>query len=749
VNVVRLVTRNFGVLGTAAFDFGPGLNLIKGPNEAGKSTLVDALIWSLYADPNNPPEAVERRETWGSEGGVALSVAFSAGKRVFRIDTDFTRKTRRLTEVRSNRATEDHNLMRRLISETLGLVSADVFMATAAIRQNEVTQVSSGAVALRDRLEALVTGGGEDAVAAKAIEKIDDETGMLAGTDGRISEIERRRSEFETHASSLRGNLQGIAEARIKLVEIEDGLAILTRQMSGKREKFARSSKAAELETRQNELKQQHKDLEVRVRDVKQIEKRLRDIRGEIAAATLVDAEDASHGDDLATKLRFLEGRQDETDHQMQLRQEETEVVETGSKWLTIAVLTTLLTVGSVAVGVLMHIAGYAGAAFFGITSILAMLKHRNMRSEHRSAMTRLAESERQKEALGEEIYQTNMALKTILRKYGAKHAADLHEIAESYRELERESKALLRQYETCLEGRSPEQLEADTREVMQQFATVDDELREYRMYGLGEDELAMLKGDLEVFAGQEKELLAARTGLVRKIEAAEEGTEGVAMYEERIAALDREKKQLQRRLDVLSRAKEALSDARKGVIASATGAIEERASWQLSRITGGRYKHVSLDPHSLSVRVFSPQKNDWVDPQMHLSRGTVDQIYMVARLALVDMIAKGRRPFLVLDDPIVSFDDERAGMTLRLLREMASDTQILLMTCHDGYDPVANSVIALKGKQFTAPDKAPPKPTPSIAEPKRPDEKSPLLEPFSDTTTDESTGGVPGGFRL
>ena len=56
------------------------------------------------------------------------------------------------------------------------------------------------------------------------------------------------------------------------------------------------------------------------------------------------------------------------------------------------------------------------------------------------------------------------------------------------------------------------------------------------------------------------------------------------------------------------------------------------------------------------------------------------------------------RRPPLVLDDPFVTLDDERAPRALELLREVSTDFQVIYLTTSDRYDALADSVVVLEG---------------------------------------------------
>jgi uncharacterized protein YhaN len=104
----------------------------------------------------------------------------------------------------------------------------------------------------------------------------------------------------------------------------------------------------------------------------------------------------------------------------------------------------------------------------------------------------------------------------------------------------------------------------------------------------------------------------------------------------------------------------------------------------------------VRFDRQSLKFEVYSDELKDWVEPESHLSRGTIDQLYLAARLALVKIISEDRDPVLILDDPFVTFDDRRRSNAISVLKRFAERYQIFLLTCHDHYDGITENVISL-----------------------------------------------------
>jgi uncharacterized protein YhaN len=167
-----------------------------------------------------------------------------------------------------------------------------------------------------------------------------------------------------------------------------------------------------------------------------------------------------------------------------------------------------------------------------------------------------------------------------------------------------------------------------------------------------------------------------------------------VATTSEQLAQATERLEALQRRLRVYELALQALNDAEQATMKRATAFLEERMGADVDRITGGRYQKIQVHDE-LDIDVWSPERKGWV-PVDVLSQGTIDQVYLAARIELVRLVTQDRRPPLIFDDPFVTYDDDRARRALELLRGLAADHQILYLTTSDRYDDVADKVITL-----------------------------------------------------
>ncbi len=129
----------------------------------------------------------------------------------------------------------------------------------------------------------------------------------------------------------------------------------------------------------------------------------------------------------------------------------------------------------------------------------------------------------------------------------------------------------------------------------------------------------------------------------------------------------------------------------------TATRYLERHMARDVARVTEGRYRRVKVDDRTLDISVWAPELGDWV-PISTTSQGTVDMVYLVARIGLVRLVTGDHRPPLVFDDPFVTFDDDRARRAFELLRDLTRDFQVIYLTPFDRYDAGADVVVELPG---------------------------------------------------
>lgn len=97
-------------------------------------------------------------------------------------------------------------------------------------------------------------------------------------------------------------------------------------------------------------------------------------------------------------------------------------------------------------------------------------------------------------------------------------------------------------------------------------------------------------------------------------------------------------------------------------------------------------------DDLDFSIRLVGGQMLARGKADQQLSAGARDQLYLAVRLAVSEFLSRGQTPLpFLLDDVFVTSDDERARSGMRLLIELATSHQVILLTCHrQRYDAMA-----------------------------------------------------------
>jgi len=108
---------------------------------------------------------------------------------------------------------------------------------------------------------------------------------------------------------------------------------------------------------------------------------------------------------------------------------------------------------------------------------------------------------------------------------------------------------------------------------------------------------------------------------------------------------------------------------------------VHQRAAPYLKLLSGGG--SIELDEDTLELNAV--RRNAITEPFNSLSMGAREQIAVISRLALADILREGgHSSCVVLDDPLVNADQERLERMHLVLHRAATHQQILIFTCRE-----------------------------------------------------------------
>ena len=153
---------------------------------------------------------------------------------------------------------------------------------------------------------------------------------------------------------------------------------------------------------------------------------------------------------------------------------------------------------------------------------------------------------------------------------------------------------------------------------------------------------------------------------------------ENLANLEEELSSLEEQYGVLQKNNESIELAKKLLEKAYEKMKNSLSPIFTEKLSKNISKITRGKYTNLYFsDEQGLTVELDS---GNYV-PAERLSIGTIDQLYLSLRLAMLDDISKEKVP-LILDETFAYYDNDRLKNILVYLTTEFKDRQIIIFTC-------------------------------------------------------------------
>ena len=714
MRITRLQARDVGRHRDLDMELAAGVTVVRGPNEAGKSTIQRVLELALTRKVTSANADLDALRSWDSdeEGRPWVRLEFETdddeGTHRGELEKAFrgARGTVRLAV--DDEVTTDPTEADLRIAELTGIPTEPFFRSTASVRHHELEHLHRDEANLNDRLQASISGADRGTSAAK--KKLDRAIKDLArGGDrnpGRLKVAEEavRRSEtvvaqgdaaliqLERDRDLLSGTRERRAVVEAKLAEDRAMLEKarqaerLTAEAAVAQERFERFRRAVEVRDEIEQLTTSHPSA-TPLPILNQVVGRLRALDETIRDLTV-----------------RLEG---EIDVKYQLEAPEPTWRLTAGLAIVLVVLGLGLgLVGALVLsGAIVLVPIGAGVALLGVVVGIFASRQRSVAHDLRH----------QKELAGAEIdrrlrgrSQMEQELKQAVLDTEAQLASlELPDLAAAQTLLaaEKEHVARIDTLTAGLEGlvgrqpleTLPELRDAAALEIAQKTGALE-QLGPVARQPRAREQLESMVRDGEAALERSRD---DEAGARARVEANAVDAEQVAGEAERLAGWREQLATFERRSRVYEATLAAIERAEQATMRTATRYLEKRMVGDIARITGGRYRRIRVDDRSLGIEVFAPEKGDWVDVSL-LSQGTVDQVYLAARLGLVRLVTGDRRPPLIFDDPFVTFDDARAARALEMLHELIGDFQVIYLTTSERYDAAADMVVVLKGPTAT-----------------------------------------------
>ncbi|MEO8457387.1 MAG: AAA family ATPase [Chloroflexota bacterium] len=742
MKLTRIELPGFGCISSFDCELAPGLNLFYGDNEAGKSTLQQAICAMLYGfvegDRTTPKETAryERFRPWS--GGVyrgALAYELDDGHR-YEVRRDFSTSdvlTQVLDPALGADVTPQFGRKRHgnvdFAHKHLGMSRA-VFQSCAFISQGEIFDaVKASPGQIGDAIAALADSARRDVSAAKAIERLEGAAQKIGSDRARTAELPKAR-ELHSRATA---ELRSADEARRAVSEKSCRLEELRAQSETLADRALRAgyllhcAQAAQLREQLRELDEAESLAEVAIRQRDELgttaaissitrdevialrgqhqraAKSLEALHKQREAATPIADEDRLAYEALRSSVNF-------TDEQLRTLEAAAYRIDTpdfapeGQRNAIAAFFAAVArAIASLARGIVRFVLRRKAAPEVPVSeespsapepaiaqedAIALLEKHRRYLSL-RPRIEEAARLESQIEMERESLASIETRLRSLLVEAsvdaptldaGLAAFENAWRKREAYIDAERRAAEADRRRALVLNNRTREEM---AESLQEHDAAITQMLAEHpRLEGLAvthTTEVLAKARSKSLEDAHRCELEASR--LDEDVRLTLERFRQRAEIEEDVAHWEREVARLTRARAALAMAKDAIEQAMHDVYRDFAPAVNAFLSEGMEMATDGKYQRAHVDPSTLRVSLLVPETGQVVtDPPV--SHGTRTLLYVLMRIGLAQhMSAIGEPVPLILDDPFVDLDSGRLRRILEFLLHLSPRMQILLFT--------------------------------------------------------------------
>jgi exonuclease SbcC len=734
VKLLNLYTLNFK---KTSFDppikLPEGVTLICGPNESGKSTILDAILYALYTRVTRPKAkpSVEQIIGYGKNHAI-VRLDFSIGNKTYRIERQvYTNKpsTANLWEVL------EEGQLRPMATGQTG-VSEEVEKLLSGISFNEI--LASTVVAQKD-LEHLVKQGAENRRKVinafmnlesfnavldstneerKAIEgtavrpgKLGVEQGKLTDTKSKLDEYNESLKQIEGLESTIKELEQQTAKQRKHQKQVDELFAVLKNYKESLDERGRLNSKIEGRQKLIDQLREQLKDLTkvesqlkqtdrelAKYSDIEEVEAKLEKVEALINKIDTASSLKIQREDDLrrtSREISELRKRLPVTDERKLADLEEKDKLV----WLLAALAVSCFFASFLILASDVSFLLSALFMFSGVILILLIVRRTARQSKLRTLLTDIRilrnkevdikKLEKDAKAFNNQVkkHQTEILMacdsverySEIISKTRSRGAKAVGQAVSNALKNDKDNKGrlLVRQKDLKEQLSQKPKIEQNIMTNAKGLQQLKKELDEVKLPTLPKG--VTFSDDLYDQTTKDKDLTGRDLSSkeTRLEEKQQQLRKSKQFVEENKDIPDRLEKQtqlvreLEHQLAVSKAAVMGIEKTAEALRSRVKPAVEEYMGLILPVITDGRYKAAELD-EEYNLKVWDPDAGEFKDREV-FSGGTEDQFLLSMRLAFAVALlpeVKGVHPeFLFLDEPLGSSDDQRRQGIIQLLR--------------------------------------------------------------------------------
>lgn len=634
MKINKLQINSFGNIENREIELSNNINIIKGKNESGKSTLLKFIVDMLYGISKNKRgkefSDYDRYKPWAGEefsGKILYELDDNSKYEVFR---DFNKKNPKIyneaAEDISKEFTIDKTYGNQFFYEQTN-VDEQTFLNTFASCQTEVKLEKQEQNTLVQKLANLAGTGDDNVSYKKAMEKINkkqvEEIGTIRTTGRPINIVKDDKYRLQDEMGELE-------EFKDKKYEIEE-------------EKNNIEDKILQNEKRLEALKEAKRVVE----------------NEKIAQEKVAINERMINSDE--EKIHSLKGEKQEVENKLnELKIETSSNERKDSKKEKIKGLPAYIAI--LIIGIIILIIGIKNMIIAGVAVILIVLdlilvvqaiakKNKKLRQMQYLKEQENRKTEEERKQIESEIERLNAQIEMLIKNKEDKANEIYKEKQLISAELEEKRKLLCEKY----------------RINSINFDSILYEIEELQK-NINKDKLSLHSLELD------------KNNIMPKLEK-------LASMEEELEELNEKEQELNEQNKAIELAKEVLETAYIKMKENVTPKFTQELSKNIQEISNGKYKNVRInDEEGIIVE---KENGEYVSSEK-LSIGTIEQLYLSLRFGAIKEISDETMP-IILDEAFAYYDEQRLANVLKYLNEEFKQNQIIIFTCTNREENILN----------------------------------------------------------
>lgn len=673
--IKKLTLSHFGKFHKKEITFDPGINVIYGENEAGKST-IHSFMRGIFFGIDKPRGRAGKEDIYTKYQPVDTpasyegSMEFSYGEKEYRLYRRFYQKEKacQLVDLTLGRELKDWN---GEIGSLIPGLSESSYRNTISIGQLRARTDAELATEVRNFIANLTTTKASEVDVSKALAILNEKKRSLDNRDTglRQQKLSEEIEELLQQERQLEENTKTLKVLRNQQREQEQEY-----QTRYRKEIQPLLQKAGELPA----ILQKYRMFEELQKDILHLKGKLEELKKQIhnshSEAELSELEKQTvEVEELIKKQRALEEEVKKSKAILQeIEQESRRNRKKGIIPLILGVILCLIPLGSSAMRT------GAGIAVIGMGIIYHLIKAEHIEKRKHVAEQEQGDHEKQNFLLGSRM-------KEILIR---NHSIDAMSLRNKYNELMRQS--LLRD-NVRSEEKECARLVSE-KEDKQQHLIYD--IQNYMKNFMNQTEVSatgmrqleeQVREQVQEFDDIKREYEEKKVQLTIQIDRLQQSLQEISDHENLLEDKQKEYKEIielqkeeRTEQEAVLLAIQAIKELSVQIHDSFGVELSRKVSAQMREITGGRYEEVLVD-ENLNIKVL--YENQYL-PMERLSIGTIEQLYFALRLAIAELMFNGMNMTIIMDDSFAFYDDKRMEAVLKLLAEK-KENQILIFTCH------------------------------------------------------------------